>query len=182
MNTDNEIQDPTSSKSESDPQSALISFLAQNESLITHDFYIQDVKVVKSYFNDSLYSYFMSDNFNIHNVVYYLGKQKKKGVTDVLMNILCDKFIIESLFYLPQLIVLFSANKYSKPIETFLLDRCIGQMKFSIIINWLVTSSVEDLKKEGKTNKKFEKLQNRIETTLVNGKRCTLSSYTLYKI
>ena len=54
MNTDNEIQDPTSSKSESDPQSALISFLAQNESLITHDFYIQDVKVVKSYFNDSL--------------------------------------------------------------------------------------------------------------------------------
>ena len=182
MNTDNEIQDPTSSKSESDPQSALISFLAQNESLITHDFYIQDVKVVKSYFNDSLYSYFMSDNFNIHNVVYYLGKQKKKGVTDVLMNILCDKFIIESLFYLPQLIVLFSANKYSKPIETFLLDRCIGQMKFSIIINWLVTSSVEDLKKEGKKNKKFEKLQNRIETTLVNGKRCTLSSYTLYKM
>ena len=180
--SDNEIPSPLVDKNEEDPQNALINFIAEKETLITHDFYIQGVKVDKSYFNCSIYSDFTSETFNIHNVVYYLGKQKVKGATDVLMNLLCEKFINKSFFYLPQLIVLFSSNKYSKPIETFLLDRCIGQMKFSIIINWLVTSSVEDLKKEGKKNKKFEKLQNRIETTLVNGRRCTLSSYTLYKL
>ena len=169
-------------KREEDPNKRSILSLVKNTELITIDFKVVGHKVIKSYWSDSILNYFSSENFNIHQLVYNLGHRQEKGITDFLMNLMSEKLINQSFYYLPQLIILLSSKKYSKPIETFLLDRCIGQMKFSIIINWLVTACAEDMKIRGLTNKKYEKFQNRIEMTLVNGKRSTLSSYSLYNL
>ena len=169
-------------KRDEDPNKRSILSLVKNTELITIDFKVVGNKVIKSYWSDSILNYFSSENFNIHQLVYYLGHRQEKGITDFLMNLMSEKLINQSFYYLPQLIILLSSKKYSKPIETFLLDRCIGQMKFSIIINWLVTACAEDMKIRGLTNKKYEKFQNRIEMTLVNGKRSTLSSYSLYNL
>ena len=78
-----------------------------------------------------------------------------------------------------------SYKQYFESLENFLLDRCIGQMKFSLIVYfsvkqvyWLVTSYIED--DDLKSRKKFETLVQRIETTLVNGTRATVSNYKQY--
>ena len=54
--SDNEIPSPLVDKNKEDPQNALINFIAEKETLITHDFYMQGVKVDKSHFNCSIYS------------------------------------------------------------------------------------------------------------------------------
>lgn len=74
--------------------------------------------------------------------------------------------------------VLISYKHCFASIENFLLDRCIGQLKFSLIVYWLVTSYLED--DDSKNRKKFETLVQRIETTLVNGTRATVSNYNQF--
>jgi hypothetical protein len=53
--------------------------------------------------NGSLYDLFKSQVFNINLVIYYLDKKEETGIFDTLINILYERFINESFFFLPQL-------------------------------------------------------------------------------
>lgn len=132
----------------------------------------------KSYNNDSLYNLFNSDCFDMHLIMFYLSVKDESTIIDVLVNIIYSKCINQSLFYIPQLCFLISNKKFYEAIENYVLDRCVDQIKFSLIAHWLLSSFIEhdDLQ----VVKKFDKFMQRVEMTLVNGRRATISNYRMF--
>lgn len=132
----------------------------------------------KSYQNDSLYNLFNSECFDMHLIMFYLSIKDESAVIDVLVNIIYSKCINQSLFYIPQLCFLISNKKFYEAIENYVLDRCVDQIKFSLIAHWLLSSYIEhdDLQ----VVKKFDKFIQRVEMTLVNGRRATISNYRMF--
>jgi hypothetical protein len=53
--------------------------------------------------NGSLYELFKSSVFNINLAIYYIDKKEEQSIVDFLINLLYEKYINESFFYLPQL-------------------------------------------------------------------------------
>lgn len=53
--------------------------------------------------NGSLYSLFKNEYFNMNFVMFYLDKNEDTGIIDVLINLIYDRFINASVFYIPQL-------------------------------------------------------------------------------
>lgn len=53
--------------------------------------------------NGSLYELFNNDYFHMDFVMFYLEKHEENGILDTLINIVYEKFINDSVFYLPQL-------------------------------------------------------------------------------
>lgn len=51
----------------------------------------------------SLYGLFKSQYFDINFIMYYLEKHEENGIIDTLINIIYERFINDSVFYLPQL-------------------------------------------------------------------------------
>ena len=119
----------------------------------------------------SSYKIIHDENFNIDTLIYYLSSREQIGIIDEIINFLYQKFQNDSLFYIPQLCSLLSYKTYTTPIENYLLDSCIDRMKFSLTVFWTTVSNQEC--------KKMEELQQNIETTLVNNRRCSLKSSTL---
>lgn len=127
--------------------------------------------------NGSLYKMFNSDFFGMELLMYYLDIKTECGILDTLVNLIYKKYIHQSLFYLPQLCIMFNYKTYTDSLECYILDRCVNQMKFSLQVTWLINSYVEDnlTKKDD-----FESLIQKIEETLVNGNRGTKLQYIQY--
>lgn len=53
--------------------------------------------------NGSLFRLFESDYFDMDFVLFYLEKHEENGILDNLINIIYQRFINDSIFYLPQL-------------------------------------------------------------------------------
>lgn len=126
----------------------------------------------------SLFELFQSPYFDINLLIFYLDRKEEIGIIDCLANLLASKYINESFFYIPQLCTMITFKNYFESIENYLLDRCVDQLKFSLKIHWLISSYSENA--FPKISKKYDKLVQRIEMTLVNGRRATLSSFKLY--
>ena len=134
-----------------------------------------------SFNNGSLFKMFTSEVFNIEFVMMYLDASTQKTIIDTLVNLMYHKYIHQSLFYLPQLCVMFNYKSYTESLEMYLLDRCINQLKFSLHVSWLVNSYTEDDNSDGTINKSsYELLLQKIEETLVNGNRSATQRYLLY--
>jgi len=73
---------------------------------------------------------------------------------------------------------LISNKKFYETIENYVLDRCIDQIKFSLIAHWSLSSFIEhdDLQ----VVNKFDKFMQRVEMTLVNGRRATMTNYRMF--
>lgn len=132
----------------------------------------------KYYNNDSLYNLLNSECFDMNLVMYYLSIKDESTIIDVLVNIIYSKCIDQSLFYIPQLCFLISNKKFYESIENYILDTCVDQIKFSLIGHWLLNSFIQH--DDEKVMKKFDKFIQRIEMTLVNGRRATLSNYRMF--
>lgn len=132
----------------------------------------------KSYNNDSLYNLFNSDCFNMHLIMFYLSTKDESSIIDLLVNIIYSNCINQSLFYIPQLCFLISNKKNYESIENYVLDRCVDQIKFSLIAHWLLSSYIEH--DDQQVVKKFDKFMQRVEMTLVNGRRATISNYRMF--
>ena len=109
----------------------------------------------------------------------YLTNTSSIGVFDYFLNLLSEKYINEAFFYLPQLILILSSKDFNvNSLITFLLERCCKQMKYSILISWIVNSCVEDCKVDEKLCKKTKDIYDQLimdtESSLVNNKRSTL--------
>ena len=122
--------------------------------------------------NGKLYEFFYSDEFNIDLLILHLHKENNISIIDTLIELMYRKFINQSLFYLPQLCMFFNYKEYYSSLKSYLLDRCVDQIKFSLQITWLLNSYTEDdcplIKDEI-----YEMILQKIEETLVNGERNT---------
>ena len=96
-----------------------------------------------------------------------------------MVELIYEKYINQSFFYLPQLCMLFNYKAYYSSLESYLLDRCVDQIKFSLQITWLLNSFIEDDYSEIKLDI-YESLLQRIEETLVNGERNTIKMLNQY--
>lgn len=121
---------------------------------------------------------FISDLFDINLLICYLDKKEDQGSIDYLVNKLHEKFINESYFYIPQLCTMITYKVYYESIENYLLERCVDHLKFTLKIHWLISSYIENA--DPKYRKKYDRLIQRIEMTLVNGRRATMSTYRMY--
>lgn len=144
----------------------------------------------KLYFG-SLYNLTTSEYFNIDMLISYLYSRQEQGIQDTLVNIMSMKYIDKSYFYIPQLcMMLMLSNKtYSESIETYILDRCIDRLKFSVKTFWMINSfipkdvsaSVSVSIDQRNVAKLFEKMLSKIEMTLINGRRSTSSGYKYHQ-
>ena len=129
--------------------------------------------------NKNLYNFFNSDEFSIDLLMVHLNKQTRISIIDTLVELMYKKYINQSFFYLPQLCMLFNYKEYYSSLESYLLDRCVNQIKFSLQITWLLNSFIEDDYSEIKLDT-YESLLQRIEETLVNGERSTIKMLKQY--
>ena len=128
----------------------------------------------------NFYNYIQSEEFNIDLLIDEINKQKKISIIDTLIELMYTKYINESFFYLPQLCMLFNYKEYYSSLESYILDRCVNQIKFSLQTTWLLNSFIEDDNQEIKLNI-YESLLQRIEETLVNGARDTIKIFNQYE-
>ena len=128
----------------------------------------------------NFYNYIQSEEFNIDLLIDEINKQKKISIIDTLIELMYTKYINESFFYLPQLCMLFNYKEYISSLESYILDRCVNQIKFSLQTTWLLNSFIEDDNQEIKLNI-YESLLQRIEETLVNGARDTIKVFNQYE-
>jgi predicted DNA-binding antitoxin AbrB/MazE fold protein len=140
----------------------------------------EDIENIKINKTGSLYSMFTNQYFDINLLIHYIEKYDEYGYLDTLINIMHQRFINDSIFFLPQLCTLFNYKNCSDSLGDYLLDRCVDQIKFSLKIHWLLCSYLDSSEKNSKHFKKYDKFIQDIEETLVNGKRCTLSTYLKY--
>ena len=127
----------------------------------------------------NLYDFFYSEEFNIDSLMVHLNKHNKISIIDTLVDLMYKKYINQSFFYLPQLCMFFNYKEYYSSLESYLLDRCVDQIKFSLQITWLLNSFIEDDYSEIKLDI-YESLLQRIEETLVNGERNTIKVFNQY--
>ena len=127
----------------------------------------------------NLYDFFYSEEFNIDLLMVHLNKHNKITIIDTLVDLMYKKYINQSFFYLPQLCMFFNYKEYYSSLESYLLDRCVDQIKFSLQITWLLNSFIEDDYSEIKLDI-YESLLQRIEETLVNGERNTIKVFNQY--
>ena len=137
------------------------------------------VNIPKKVNNGILYEFFYSDKFNIDLLIIYLNKENNSTIIDTLIELMYQKYINQSLFYLPQLCMFFNYKEYYSSIKSYLLDRCVDQIKFSLQITWLLNSFVEDETPLIKSDI-YEWLLQKIEETLVNGERNTVKLFNQY--
>ena len=128
----------------------------------------------------NFYNYIQSEEFNIDLLIDEINKQKKISIIDTLIELMYTKYINESFFYLPQLCMLFNYKEYYSSLESYILDRCVNQIKFSLQTTWLLNSFIEDDNQEIKLNI-YESLLQKIEETLVNGARDTIKVFNQYE-
>ena len=130
--------------------------------------------------NGSLYNMFMSEFFGMNMILLYLDSREENSIIDTLINLMYKSYVHQSLFYIPQLCVMLNYKKYKKTLESYLLDRCVNQIKFSLQIFWLLNSYTEDDTLD--INKDiYEDMIRKIEETLVNGNRRSLTQYIQYE-
>ena len=80
--------------------------------------------------NGSLYNMFMSEFFGMNMVLIYLDSREENTIIDTLINLIYKSYVHQSLFYIPQLCVMLNYKIYKKSLESYLLDRCVNQIKF----------------------------------------------------
>lgn len=114
-------------------------------------------------------------------MLFYIDKREEVGVIDTLINFMYKNFIHESFFYLPQLCTMLTYKIQTDSLENYILDRCVDQIKFSLKVHWLILSYYEN-ETNPKISRLFDKLLQKIEVTLVNGRRCTASNYSQHNL
>ena len=138
------------------------------------------LNIQKKINNGVLYEFFYSEKFNIDLLIIYLNKENSISIIDTLIELMYQKYINQSLFYLPQLCMFFNYKEYYSSIKSYLLDSSVDQIKFSLQITWLLNSFTEDDTPLIKSDV-YEWLLQKIEETLVNGERNTVKLFNQYK-
>ena len=102
-------------------------------------------------------------------VLFYL-EYENPTLIDILVNKILSNFINESYFYIPQFITLILNKNNLKSLESYLFHQCVNSIKFSLYVNWMISSNSE----KSKEKKNLDFLSG-IEMAFVNGNKINLN-------
>lgn len=127
---------------------------------------------------DSLTNLFLSENFTINLLLFYLDKSNTNSIIDFLVNLVSSKkYEYERYFYLPQICSILVNKPYTEPLEDFILEQCVNHIKFSLSVFWLISSFAE-----GNLNDFSIGFLPTIEMTLVNGRKYNQNNISKIKL
>ena len=89
---------------------------------------------------DELTQLFFSDTFTIDTLLYYIEKKSSPSVVDMLVNLLSQRYLKETLFYLPELCSIMVDKSYTHSLEDFILSLCVNHLKFGMNVFWIMSS------------------------------------------
>ena len=69
---------------------------------------------------------------------------------DILVNKMLSNFVNESYFYIPQFIILILNKNNLQSLESYLFHQCVNSIKFSLYVNWMISSNSEKTKEKKK--------------------------------
>jgi len=118
--------------------------------------------------NGSLYELFTSEYFTIEFLIDYLIHKEDIYIVDFCTNLLYEKFINNTYYYLPQLCSLTISKKYYSPIESFIINRSAEDLKFAVSANWIYDSYLKDERLKHR-QKQFIKFTESLEGIMING-------------
>lgn len=118
--------------------------------------------------NGSLYELFTSEYFTIEFLIDYLIHKEDIYIVDFCTNLLYEKFINNTYYYLPQLCSLTISKKYYSPIESFIINKSAEDLKFAVSANWIYDSYLKDERLKNR-QKQFIKFTESLEGILING-------------
>ena len=118
--------------------------------------------------NGSLYELFTSEYFTIEFLIDYLIHKEDIYIVDFCTNLLYEKFINNTYYYLPQLCSLTLSKKYFSPIESFIINKSAEDLKFAVSANWIYDSYLKDERLKNK-QKQFIKFTESLEGIFING-------------
>ena len=121
--------------------------------------------------NGSLYELFTSEYFTIEFLIDYLIHKEDIYIVDFCTNLLYEKFINNTYYYLPQLCSLTISKKYYSPIESFIINRSAEDLKFAVSANWIYDSYLKDERLKHR-QKQFIKFTESLEGIMINGPKC----------
>ena len=97
-------------------------------------------------------------------ILFYL-EYENPTLIDILVNKISN-FINESYFYIPQFITLILNKNNLNSLENYLFNQCVNSIKFSLYVNWMISSNSE----KSKEKKNLDFLSG-IEMAFVNGNK-----------
>jgi phosphatidylinositol 4-kinase len=118
--------------------------------------------------NGSLYELFTSEYFTIEFLIDYLIHKEDIYIVDFCTNLLYEKFINNTYYYLPQLCSLTLSKKYYSPIESFIINKSAEDLKFAVSANWIYDSYLKDERLKNR-QKQFIKFTESLEGIMING-------------
>ena len=87
---------------------------------------------------NSIYDTTMKSFYSINELITQLEKAENESIIDFLINLMHNKFLDGSFFYLSQLCIMITYKKYTSSIEKYILDKCINHLKFSLFVTLLL--------------------------------------------
>ena len=116
----------------------------------------------------SLYELFTSEYFTMDFLLDYLIHKEDIYIIDFLTNLLYEKFVKNTYYYLPQLLSLTLVKKYYNPIESFIINHSAEDLMFAVSANWIVDSFLKEpclLHKQ----KQYIRFTESLEGIMING-------------
>lgn len=92
----------------------------------------------KIYGENSIYETTLKSFYTINELITQLEKADNESIIDFLINLMHNKFLDGSFFYLSQLCIMITYKKYTSSIEKFIVDKCVNHLKFSIFVTLLL--------------------------------------------
>ena len=90
--------------------------------------------------DSNLFEITTSHFFTINELITQLEKAKDISIIDYMVNLMHEKYLNESFFYLSQLCIMIIYKKYTISLEKYILDKCYNHLKFSIFVTLLLKS------------------------------------------
>ena len=118
--------------------------------------------------NGSLYELFTSEYFTMDFLLDYLIHKEDIYIIDFITNLLYEKFLKNTYYYLPQLLSLTLIKKYYYPIESFIINHSAEDLMFAVSANWIVDSFLKEPCLSQK-QKQYIRFTESLEGIMING-------------
>jgi hypothetical protein len=133
-------------------ENSTINFISKNIEIKNINENLLFFTLIEDYFGNICYK-----KLNIDDIISLLATEENKGVIDYLVNLMNEKFINESYFYINQLCIMLTYKNYKTSIKRFLYNNCLKNLKFCLKC-YLLLKSLENTKKISKILFKIEEI------------------------
>ena len=129
-----------------------INFISKNIKIKNNNENLLFFNFIEDYFGNICYK-----KLKIDEIISILATEENKGVIDYLVNLMNQKYINESYFYINQLCIMLTYKNYKTSIKRFLYNNCLKNLKFCLKC-YLLLKSFEKTEKISKILFKIEEI------------------------